>query len=49
MPVAVAVSVKVTTHLRLDVPVVHLHVHNLHELDARRQLLDLLLKQLHIC
>lgn len=35
MPVTVAMRAKVTTHLRLDVPVVHLHVHYLHELYPR--------------
>lgn len=43
MPVAVTVRAEVTAHFRLDVPVVHLHVHYLHEFDSRGQLLDLLL------
>jgi len=35
MSVTVAVSAEVTTHLRLDMPVVRLHVHNLHEFYPR--------------
>jgi len=35
MSVAVAVRAEVTTHLRLHVPVVHLHVHDLHEFYPR--------------
>lgn len=40
---AVTVRAEVTAHLRLDVSVVHLHVHDLHEFDSRSQLLNLLL------
>lgn len=43
MSVTVTVRAEVTTHLWLDVPVVHLHVHYLHEFDSRGQFLDLLL------
>lgn len=43
MPVAVTVRAEVAAHLRLDVPVVHLHMHYLHEFDSRGQLLNLLL------
>lgn len=40
---ALAAAAEVATRLWLQVPVVHLHVHDPHELDLRRQLLDLLL------
>jgi len=43
MPVTVTMRAKVTAHLWLDVPVVHLHVHDLHEFNLRSQFLDLLL------
>lgn len=43
MPVTVTVRAEITAHLWLDVPVVHLHVHYLHEFDSRGQLLYLLL------
>lgn len=43
MSVAVTVRAEVAAHLRLDVPVMHLHVHYLHEFDSRGQLLNLLL------
>jgi hypothetical protein len=41
---ALAAAAEVAAGLWLQVPVVHLHVHDPHELDLRRQFLDLLLK-----
>lgn len=35
LAVTVAVGAEVAAHFRLDVPVVHLHVHYLHELNSR--------------
>lgn len=43
MSVTVTMRAKVTAHLWLDVPVVHLHVHYLHKFDSRGQFLDFLL------